>query len=63
MFAFVFLSAYLAEDFLIFQTSERFQAITFSLTNLDKSDSIANTAAVSTAIVVLSAIPINQQRA
>ena len=63
MFAFVFLSAYLAEDFLVFQTSKRFQVQVFFLILLDKIDSTANTAAVYLPIVVQSAKVINLQRA
>ena len=63
MFVFASLSAYLAEDFLISQTSKRFQAQVFFLANFDNLDSTANTAAVFLPIVVLSAMLINPQRA
>ena len=63
MFAFVFLSVYLAEDFLTSQTSKHFQVqVSFSI-HLDKIDSTANTAVVFPPIVVLSAKAINPQRA
>ena len=63
MFAFVFLSAYLAEDFLISQTLEHFQVQVFFSIHLDKIDSTANTAVVYLPIAVQSAKAINPQRA